>query len=504
MSAYEIIFLGSSPNALAAAARLSRAGRRVLVLETREALGGPVATEDFAPGFRADAGVMSAALDPEVTRDLGVSIDILRRDSITALGPSPATWRAAPPLPEAVARAVELLGAIYRTTPSAMPSAAGAAAGSAVLQGGSGLGVRHPLHAIGARLLGLGPREMHEVLRLLFMPARDFAGEQPGASSAERAILCAAAVRGISEGPFAPGTLFNFLHREAVGDGLFPSTARGGLRSLAQALADKARAHGAEVRAGVTGPLSIAIEDRTARGVLLGDGERIAADIVVSDFDARVTFTRLVPAYELDPEVNRAIRSTRYRGSVARVHLALRGLPEFTGVDREALRGTLVVAPDVASLERAWDQAKRGVVPSFPIIEAKLPSVSDPSFAPEGHHVLSAWVQYVPYGCGDREALLQTVVERLASFAPGLADRVLHYEVSLPEDLERRFSLTEGHLYGGEINLAQSFFLRPIPGYSHYESPIGNLYLGGSAAHPGGYSGLCGWNLAGALLARTA
>jgi phytoene dehydrogenase-like protein len=157
----------------------------------------------------------------------------------------------------------------------------------------------------------------------------------------------------------------------------------------------------------------------------------------------------------------------------------------------------------VASLERAWDQAKRGAVPDKLYIEATLPSINDKSLAPEGQHVLSAWVQYVPYGRADRDVVRTRVVEQLAAFAPGLPERILHHEVALPEDLERRFGLTEGQAYGGEINLAQAFFLRPIPGYSHYESPIANLYLGGSAAHPGGYSGRSGWNLAGSLLART-
>jgi phytoene dehydrogenase-like protein len=464
----------------------------VLVLETRDAVGGPVTTEEFAPGFRADTGVMSAALDPEVTRELELSVDVIHRDCITTLGPSPITLRAAPELPQAVRHAVDLLVAIYKSDPPTMPAPAGADSAA--------------LHALGERLLGLGPREMHEVLRILFMSARDFFEEQRGASDATRAILCAAAVRGVSEGPFAPGTLWNFLHHEAVGDGLFRSTARGGLQSLSQALADKARSHGAEIRTGAAGPLSVHIEDGVARGAVFGgerDGERIAAELVVSDYDARATFTRLVPPYELDPEVNRVIRNLRYKGSVARAHLALRGLPEFTGIDIEALRGTLVLAPDAASLERAWDQAKRGKMPDRPFIEATLPSLSDPSLAPEGHHVLSAWVQYIPYGRGDREVILKTVVEQLAALAPSLAERVIHHHVSLPEDLESRFGLTEGHVYGGEINLAQAFFLRPIPGYSHYESPIANLYLGGSAAHPGGYSGRSGWNLAGSLLARS-
>jgi phytoene dehydrogenase-like protein len=396
------------------------------------------------------------------------------------------TLRASPDLPEAVGHAVELLRAMYRSEPPAMPAPTGVDSAS--------------LEALGARLLGLGARPMHETLRLLFMSARDFFEEQV-ASEAVRAVLCGAAVRGVSEGPFAPGTLFGFLHHAAVEDGLFRSSVKGGVGGLALALADRARSLGVEVRTGVRGP-KVDVQGGVARGAILVNGERIAADATVSDFDARTTFTRLVPPPELDPEVNRAVRHVRYRGSVARVHLALSGLPRFTGLDPDALRGTLVLTPDVASIERAWDAAKRGALSAAPYVEFTLPSVSDPGLAPEGKHVLDAWVQYVPYGRADRQALVKGLLERLGTFAPGIGEQVLHHHVSLPEDLESRFGLTEGQLYGGEINLAQAFFLRPLPGFSHYRSPIENLYLGGSAAHPGGYSGRSGWNLAAALLSQ--
>lgn len=491
MSRYDVVFIGSSPNALAAAARLGRAGLRVLLLETRERAGGPVATEAFAPGFRADTGVMSAALDPEVAGELGVSVEVIRRESVTVLGAEPATLRALPALPEAVSQAVELLRAIYRSEPPEMPAPAGADLAA--------------LHGLGARLAGFGARPMHEVLRLLFMSARDFVEEQEGMGEAARVAICGAAVRGLSEGPFAQGTLFGYLHHAAVDDGLFRCTARGGVGALAGALFEAAQAAGVEIRTGVAGPVEVEIEDGIARGVRLCDcGDRIAAEIVVSDHDARTTFTRLVQPRELEPEQNRAIRAVRYRGSVARVHLALRGAPEIRGVDADALRGTLVLSPDVASIERAWDQAKRGALPARPYVEIAVPTASDPSLAPEGQHVLDAWVQFVPYGGSDRQAVLKSVLDLLAPLAPGLQDQVLHHYVALPEDLEGRYGLTEGHLYGGEIRLEQAFFLRPVPGYGHYGSPIANLYLGGSAAHPGGYSGRSGWNLAGHLLGRKA
>ena len=481
MSTVDVLFLGSSPNALAGAARLARAGLRVLVLDTRSTVGGPVATEPFAPGFRADVGVASAALDPEVARELSLSVDVIRRDSVTALGPSPVTLRALPELPPAVHDAVDLLRAVYRSAPPEVPAPGpdGAAA----------------LVDLGARLLGLGPRRMHEVLRLLLLPARDFV-EELGLSEAVRAVLAGAAVRALSEGPFASGTLFGLLHHLALDDGPLRASARGGVGALADALADAARRFGAEIRTGVPGPLHVEVDGGGAHGARLGDGERIAARAVVSDLDVWTTLTRLVSPSELDPEVNRALRAVRYRGSVARVQLALSALPRFEGVDPDALRGTLVVAPSVAAIERAWDQAKRGTVPDRPYLEATLPTVADPGLAPEGKHVLDAWIQYVPRGRAAPDVLVKALLDGLAPFAPGLGGLVLHHAVSRPEDLEARFGLSEGHLYGGEVRLSQAFFLRGAPFSARYESPVKNLYLAGSAAHPGGYSGRSGWNLA--------
>jgi phytoene dehydrogenase-like protein len=481
----DFLVIGSSVNALAAAARLAAAGKRVLVLETRDVVGGPVTTESFAPGFRVDSGVTSAALDPAIARDLSLELDVIRRDSVTALSPTPVTFRAPLELPPSIAHAVDFIRALHGRDPPSMPVPSTAEAAT--------------LRELASRLLGLGSREMHDVLRLLFMPARDFVEAYVG-SEALRAVLCGAAVRGLSEGPFASGTLYSFLHHCALDDGLFRCTVRGGLGQMSQALADKARSLGVEIRLGVPGPVRVDVEAGVARGARLGDGSRVAAERVVSDSDARTTFTALVSPTELAPEENRAIAAIRYRGSVARVHLALRGLPRFAGVAEEALGGTLVVAPSVAALERAWDEAKRGVPSTRPYLEATLPTHSDPSLAPAGQHVLDVWAQWVPHGRGDAAAVLATVLAELRAFAPELPGLVTGHRVSLPEDLERRFGLYEGQLYGGEVRLEQSFFLRPLPGHSHHRTPIDNLHLGGSAAHPAGYSGRSGWNLAGALL----
>jgi phytoene dehydrogenase-like protein len=529
---FDVAILGSSPNALVAAARLAGAGRRVVVLDEARAPGGPVVTEELAPGFFADTGVMSAALDGEVVRALGAmgpqaapNPGAPKRASLdgAASGPKPRraerararhrsggdlarhgdgahgeggprTWAVSGEsgglpflgLPAAARDAVEVLRAVYSTVPPNMP-VAGAEGAAALAE-------------IGARLTGLGGRRMREVLRALFMSARDFLGETV-ADPVERGVLAGAAVRAMSAGPFAAGTLFGLLHHEAIGDGLRRSTARGGLSGMVAALLGRARTLGVEVRSGVTGPLAVDVEDGVARGVRLGDGSRIGAGVVVSDFDARATFTRLVPPYELEPEVGRAIRSGRYRGSVARVSLGASRTARVRwggcgGAPRDAGRGA---GRDPAGEGLGSGQARAAPGPA--VCRGGDPD-GGRSGPRAGGETRAVGVGAVGAPRGGRAGCRGAVIDRLASFAPGLRGLVEHVRVSLPEDLERQFGLTEGHLYGGEVSLAQAFFLRPVPGFSGYESPIGNLYLGGSAAHPGGYSGRSGWSLAGRLLDR--
>jgi phytoene dehydrogenase-like protein len=510
MTSYDTILLGSSPNALTAAAYLARAGERVLVLEPAAQIGGATATLPFADGFQADIGVASGRLDPTIVEDLQLhehGLDIIDRDSITSLLPGgrsftlPADRESAAEVIRGFAAsdaarygqfmrlldlASDLLGSAYAVAPpqAQHPSAAEA----------------QQLAALAGQLRGYGRREMTEVMRLLVMSARDLLDEW--FESAElKGVLASAAIRGLTQGPFAGGTTFNLLHHLTIGDGYFRSTARGGVGAIGRALAAAAQAHGAELRANV-GALQVAVTDGIATGVRLASGEVIAAERLISDYDARHTFTRLVSPPELEPEFNRAVRNIRYNGAVARVHLALRELPSFAGIAEDALRGTLVLAPSVAQLERAFDRAKYGDVAEYPYLEASIPSLADPTLAPVGEHVLSVWLQYAPYrGTFDAERLRELALARLSEFAPNLRSLVLHAQVLTPRDFEARFDLSEGHLYGGDMTLAQAFFLRPLPGFAQYRTPIERLYLCGAATHPGGgISGLAGKNVASELV----
>lgn len=514
MTGYDTIVLGSSPNALAAAAYLAKSGRRVLVLEASPFLGGASATAEFADGFRADVGLIAGRLDASVVEDLRLrehGLETIERDSLTSLLPDgraftlPADREAAAEVirgfaPDDAARygqfmrlldmAADLLRAAYAMVP---PQAHRPAAGDVTR-----------LAQLVGRLRGYGRREMTEVTRLLVMPVRDLLDEW--FQSAElKGLLAGPAVRGLTQGPFAGGTTFNLLHHLAIGDGYFRSSARGGVGGIVQALAAAAQSHGAEIRL-ETGAPRVAVRDGAATGVLLPSDEVIPAEQVISDYDARQTFTRLVDPPELEPEFNRAVRNVRYNGAVARVNLALRELPRFTGLPEATLAGTLAISPGVDQLERAFDAAKYGRVAERPYIEATIPSIADPSLAPAGRHVMSIWLQYAPYrGDVDAARVGDLAVERLSEFAPELRSLVLHSQVIAPRDFEARFGLSEGHLYGGDMTLDQVFFLRPLPGFARYRTPIERLYLCGAATHPGGgVSGLAGKNATSLLLENDA
>lgn len=463
-----VIVLGSSPNALVAAAMRAQNHQKVLLLEPRETFGGPAATEFFAPGFKVNTGLASLAIDPAIARRLDLKYTPKTQTEITARDANGElyTLREPPELPQAIADAVELLRAIHRLPAPKMP-----------IPGTTDIPA---LAAIGAKLSGLGERGMHEVLRLIFMSVREFL-ESTDLTEVVRAMIAGVAVRGLSEGPYSPGTLYNYLHHAAREDGLFRAGAIGGVGAISAALVEAAKKFGVELRSGV-GPVTIDVERGVARGVRLSSGEKIAADQILSDYDLKKTYSELISPTALDPEVNRDVRRARYRGTVARVAFALRDLDAFT----EEPRGTRLTVSTVADLERAWDRAKRGALPSRLAVEATVPTLDDPSLAPAGRHVLDAWVQYVPRGSTTKEALADAVLRELEIFAPKLRDAVLAQHVSRPEDLEKKFGLSEGQIYGGELRLEQAFFLRA-------QEPIEGLKLIGSAAHPGGYEGLSGY-----------
>jgi phytoene dehydrogenase-like protein len=281
------------------------------------------------------------------------------------------------------------------------------------------------------------------------------------------------------------------------------------LGALSRALAAAAIAAGAEVRTG-TAVNRIVVHDHRAAGVRLTSGEVIAADAVISNVDPQSTFLNLLGAEYLDTGFTRDVWHIRAQGLAAKVHLALDGLPQFKGLNPDALGGRLLISPSLDYLERAFNHSKYGEFSTAPAMEITLPTVRDRTLAPEGKHVLSAIVQYAPYSLkqgwdGGRREFIEVVIDTIERYAPGLRKLVIAAQMLAPPDIEREFRITGGHWHHGELALDQFFMMRPVPGAAQYQTPVDGLYLCGAGCHPGGgVMGTAGRNAARKVLARVA
>jgi phytoene dehydrogenase-like protein len=296
-------------------------------------------------------------------------------------------------------------------------------------------------------------------------------------------------------------------------DGAFRSwgLARGGTGAISDALAGAARAEGVEIRCGVE-VARILVRGNRAEGVVLANGDELRATVVASSLDPRLTFLRMLDRAQLPDDFAADIDRYKFRGSSAKVNLALDALPDFTAMPGPGahLRGAISISPSVDYMERAYDEAKYGRFSRRPYIDIVIPSLTDTTVAPPGKHVMSCFVQYAPYDLRDgswdeqREAFGDTVIDTLAEYAPNIRTIVRHRQVVTPLDLEREWGLSEGNIFQGELTLEQLFFLRPAPGWAQYRTPIANLYMCGSATHPGGgIMGAPGRNAAHRILAET-
>jgi len=328
-----------------------------------------------------------------------------------------------------------------------------------------------------------------------------------------KATMSASGIIGTFLGVRSPGTAYVLLHHYMGEiDGAFRSWgfARGGTGAISNAIASAAREAGAEIR--VQSPVArIQVKDGRTAGVVLGNGDEIAADLVLSSVDPNLTFLKFIDARDLPGEFLDEVRHYKFRGSSGKVNLALDALPDFRcrPGDGPHLRGALSISPSVDYMERAYDQAKYGEFSRRPYIDVVIPTLTDPSVAPPGKHILSCFVQYAPYKLAsgtwdaEREAFGDAVIDTIAEYAPNIRDIILHRQVLTPLDLEREFGLTEGNIFQGELTLEQLFFARPVPGWAQYSTPIRNLWMCGSATHPGGgIMGAPGRNAALRILGR--
>jgi len=514
----DAVIIGAGLNGLVCARRLAEKGLKPLVLDRREVAGGQCVTEEFAPGFRCsavyDSGVgVLPGFAMRMTHLLALSPDgralRLRGLHDDPASIAPFSRRDADRFPEFLAtftKVCQVLGPLFQMTPPDIdaPSA----------------GELWELAKAGRRFRKLGDKEMFRLLRWAPMAAADLVGEMFD-TELLRAALAARGCFGTALGPWSAGTgAVMLLQAAACGTPLGPmlTPALGGMGAYSSALAAAAQKAGAEIRTGAE-VAQILVKDGRAAGVALASGEEIPARAVVSAADPRQTLLRLTDQVHLDPGFVAKIRNYRCAGTVARVHLALDGLPEFRdhqylsggapgGDGAHPLAGARIhIGHELDYLERAFDHSKYGEFSSQPYLEAFIPTLLDPSLAPAGSHVMSVHAQYAPFTlrAGDwdsrGDALGNAVVRALADYFPDLPEKILHRRVITPLDLEKTYGLTGGHLFHGELALDQLFTMRPVIGWARYRTPLEGLWLCGAGTHPGvGFGGESGRNAAREIL----
>jgi phytoene dehydrogenase-like protein len=516
----DIIVIGAGHNALVAAFYLAKGGRKPLVLERRPIVGGCATTEELAAGYRCPALAHTLGpLRPSIVSDMGLtrhvkfvepdprlaapaadgrmlvfSIDPTR----TAEAIRPFSAKDAVKYPEFCAtlqRIGSVLGDVLEMTPPSIDAPSRADVWE--------------LLKTGRRFRALGKREAFALLRWAPMAVADLVGEW-FETDVLRAAIAARAIHGTAMGPWSAGTGALLLLGAAIdpapgGSGI---TAVGGPGAVTTAMADAARAAGAEIRTGAD-VARILIDGGAVSGVALRDGTEIAAKTVVSGVDPKRTFLGLIDPIELEPGFITRIRNYRCPGTVSKVNVALGGLPAFRGLTGDAaveLRGRVHIGPGIDYLERAFDASKYGAMSDAPYLDVTFPSLLDPSLAPPRRHVMSVHVQYTPFarrtgvpptGDDDRDRIADLVLQTLEHYAPGITALVEHRQVRTPVDLEDVYGLTNGHIHHGEPALDQLFTMRPTLGWADYSTPVEGLFLCGSGTHPGpGLTGGSGQNAA--------
>ncbi|HEV2491468.1 MAG TPA: NAD(P)/FAD-dependent oxidoreductase [Terriglobia bacterium] len=504
-AAYDAIVIGGGHNGLVNAAYLARAGKKVVVLERRHVLGGASVTEEVFPGFKFSVcSYVVSLLRPEIIRELDLprhGLEILPLDGTFTPLDGDYLWRvddhwktrreiarhsrvdaeAYEEYGQAMVRMAKFVKPILAMTP---PDPTRLAAGD--LKKLAFL-VRH--------FRALPARDQYNLVQLMTMSAADFL-DQWFETDVLKATMSASGIIGTLLGVRSPGTAYVLLHHYMGEiDGAFRAWgfARGGTGSISNAIADAAREAGVEIR--TQAPVAkILVKDGRARGVALSSGDELQANVISSSLDPNQTFLKLIESGLLPEDFLEEVRRYKFRGSSGKVNLALDALPEFKCLPGAGahLRGAISISPSVEYMERAYDDAKYGRFSRRPYIDIVIPTLTDPSVAPPGKHIMSCFVQYAPYqlkqGTWDeqRETFGDTIIDTLAERAPNLKSIILGRQVLTPLDLEREWGLTEGNIFQGELSLEQLFFLRPVPGWARYRTPVRNLYLCGSATHPGG------------------
>jgi phytoene dehydrogenase-like protein len=523
-ASYDLIVIGGGHNGLVTAAYLAKAGVKVLVLERREVLGGACVTEELWPGFKVStAAYVNSLLRPEIIRDLDLKrhgFKMLPRNpsSFTPfpdgrslmLGPNKAmthrevakfSARDADALPKYEQMLERVAAFIEPTLTQTPPNPWSFRPGNLMQLAKLGLGFAR---------LGTDGQKAIEILTGAATPILDrwFESEQLKVTLATDAII------GAMASPSMPGTAYVLFHHvmgECDGVRGVWGYVRGGMGGISNAIASAALEAGAEIR--TSSEVSrILVKGGQATGVVLKDGTEISARRVASGADAHVTFLKLLQGTDLPPDFLQAVRNIDYSSASLKINISLSELPDFKALPGSEPglqhRGTIHISPTMEYIERAYDNAKYGCPSEYPIIEATIPSVLDDTLAPPGKHVMSMFTQYFPYKLApglslpeEKEKYAERCFDLMNEYAPNFRRSVIGRQVLAPTDLEKRFGLTGGNIMQGSMSLSSLSFMRPVPGYADYRTPIRGLYMCGAATHPGGgVMGACGYNAAREIL----
>jgi phytoene dehydrogenase-like protein len=506
---YDAVVVGAGHNGLTAAAYLARAGLTTLVLERRDIVGGCCVTEEIAPGCRVSTtSYIASMLRPEVISDLRLAEYGLRMVPCDPAIQVPfpdghvVPWwadreRAKAEFKKISAKDAETFIAVddrlkklarylqpfFMEPPPEIDTRS--------MRGWT------DLFRVGRKFRGISSDEVSQLISFLTGSLGEFL-DHNYESEKMKTMFLANNVYGKHGGPYQPGTaiglLFHLLsggEHELQG---FYGHVMGGMGAITQALAASGQKFGVEIR--TSAPVAhIDVRDGRARGVVLEDGTEIRARIVLSNADPKRTFLKMVPASELPNEFLHSIRGIKMEGPCAKVNLVLDTEPSFTGTSPNATaleRTFYTLVPSLAFAERCYDIAKFGEIPEELWVDCVVSSNADPSLAPAGKHILTCFVQYVPYHLREanwddkRDLLGDRVIRKIAEYAPNVPNAIVARQVLTPLDLERTYGLTEGNIFHGDLRLEQLFFMRPVSGWSQYRTPVDGLYLCGAGAHPGG------------------
>ena len=502
------IIIGGGHNGLVCATYLAKSGYGVQILEARDAVGGGACSRNFSDGFKVSGlAHILHGLNPKVCKDLNlssaglksgtaidtISLDLkgrhltLKADTVSGEELSSDDIQAYSAFKKEFRDYAKALEPLTMNKPPRLKD--------------MDTKDKFTLAKLGWKLrFGLGTASMREFMRVGGINIYDVLNEIIDDEQLKGAIA-ADAVIGHHMGPRTPTTVLTYLNHlrgETYGPQSLPT---GGMGNVADALASAAKGAGVTIKTSAE-VQKILVTDGKATGVQLKSGEELSADIIISNADAKTTFLDLVGTKELDAMFAKRIHTTRTNGNVAKLHFALKGLPKVDGLSEAELGQRLLIAPDMRYVEHAFNHAKYGEYSEAPVLEITIPSIADPSLAPDGHHVMSVSASFAPYELKkgwdkSGKAFEKKVIALIEDYAPGFAAQIVASELLTPVDIEREYNVTGGHWHHGEMTIDQSFMMRPIHGAAQYDTPIKGLFLCGAAAHPGGgITGIPGHNAA--------